>query len=306
MSVWFSIMIAAALGWSLARAALCGVAATQEAIVQQRASGLYFQAITVTMAGITLLGLSWFSGDIGRLPGDSGTRMAIVLASIVLALGGMLNGGCYLGSVMYLGRGKANYLFSLLGIAVASRTNLPSHWGIAAHGSLRPQPPNTILWTAIFVFAVLCSLAAWGVRRENGRKLDSRLGHALLAGLMAGSLMILLPSWNYAAFLNGIAYWHLEPLHWPLVLPALALFGGAVASCIAAGTWAPAAPTLVGASRCLVGGFIMESAARCIPGGNDVLLMWTMPGLGAYGLLAYSVLLSTMMLGWRLVSARKS
>jgi toxin CptA len=293
---WFATLIAAALGWSLARGALCAVAATQQAVVEQKAAGLYLQLTATAVTGVTLLGLSLWIGDIGRLPGDAGTRLTIIVGAVVLALGALLNGGCYLGSIMYLGRGKTNFLFTLAGIAVAARCNLAAVLGLSAHPSLRPQPNNPTLWAAIGVFAVLVGLAVFGIRREAGRSLDSRTGYTVLAGVLAAALMIHMPGWNYATLLNGIAALPAKPLDLTQVVPAIALFVGAVASCIAAGTWQPSAPTGIGMLRCLAGGFVMESAARCIPGGNDVLLFWAMPGLGAYGLLAYSLILSTMLL----------
>lgn len=306
MTELFIYVIAACLGWSAARAALCAVAATQEAIQAQRPTGLYMQVVALTTTGVVLLGLSYWIGDMGRLPGDGGTRLTVLIASIAMALGAFLNGGCYLGSIMYLGRGKANFLFSLLGIALAARFNLPEHFGVAAHAILRPQPSNPILAGGTIVFALLAMSAAWALRRQRSDTVNARLGQTLLAGIFAGALMIHAPGWAYAHVLNAVGLLGIKPFDWALVGPALALFIGAVASCIAAGTWAPAAPTWIGAARCLGGGFVMESAARCIPGGNDVLLFWVMPGLGGYGLYAYSLLLSTLLLGWRFFGPKAS
>ena len=85
---------------------------------------------------------------------------------------------------------------------------------------------------------------------------------------------------------------------------ACALFAGAVASCIAAGQWRPDLPDVRGAARCLGGGFLLESAAHAIPGGNDGLLFWAMPGLAAYGFLAYAVILSVLLLVWSAATRR--
>ena len=304
MTDLWTIGLAAGLGWYLARAALCAVAATQEAIQAQRPTGLTMQVIALSTTAVVLLGLSLWIGDVGRLPGDGGSRLTVALAACVMALGAMLNGGCYLGSIMYLGRGKANFLFSLAGIALAVRADLPGAWGLATHASLRPQPDNTALGVATLGFAVLVVLAVRALRRSHGVSLDARIGATLFAGLLAGTLMLHSPGWGYAALLNAVGHWGIAPFDASLVAPAVALFAGAVASCIAAGTWAPAGPTWIGALRCLAGGFVMESAAHCIPGGNDVLLLWTMPGLGGYGLFAYSILLSTMLLVWRLFGQR--
>ena len=300
------LVIAGGLGWSLARAALCAVAATQEAVQSQRAVGLGMQLVAMSTTATVLLGLSWWLADIGRLPADGGGRLAVGLAAVTMALGAMLNGGCYLGSVMYLGRGKANFVFSLVGIAVAARVGLAERFGFAATPSLRPQPGNAALATAVLFGCVVLLLTVRALRRAHGTTLNPRLGQTLLAGVCAGALMIHAPGWGYGSLLNAVGHLGQVPFDLAQVAPAAALFAGAVASCIAAGTWSPARPTLTGASRCLAGGFVMESAAHCIPGGNDVLLLWVMPGLGGYGLYAYSLLLATMLLVWRFVGARAS
>jgi len=53
-------------------------------------------------------------------------------------------------------------------------------------------------------------------------------------------------------------------------------------------------PGLFRALRCLVGGAVMAYGASRIPGGNDALLLWSIPGLTLYGFAAYVVLLLTL------------
>ena len=38
----------------------------------------------------------------------------------------------------------------------------------------------------------------------------------------------------------------------------------------------------------------MGIGASAVPGGNDVLLMWTIPGLTLYGLVAYLTMIATI------------
>ena len=44
----------------------------------------------------------------------------------------------------------------------------------------------------------------------------------------------------------------------------------------------------------LAGGFLMGIGASAVPGGNDVLLMWTIPGLTLYGLVAYLTMIGAI------------
>ena len=50
------LVIAGGLGWSLARAALCAVAATQEAVQSQRAVGLGMQLVAMSTTATVLTG----------------------------------------------------------------------------------------------------------------------------------------------------------------------------------------------------------------------------------------------------------
>ncbi len=42
----------------------------------------------------------------------------------------------------------------------------------------------------------------------------------------------------------------------------------------------------------------MGCGAALIPGGNDILLLWAIPGLTAYGLVAFALMLAVMGLGF--------
>jgi uncharacterized protein len=52
--------------------------------------------------------------------------------------------------------------------------------------------------------------------------------------------------------------------------------------------------------RCAGGGLIMGCGAALVPGGNDSLLLWAIPGLTIYGALAYLFMLVTIAAGFAL------
>jgi hypothetical protein len=301
----FLLLLAGALGWCLARASLCAVAATQEAVLHRRATALYLQLIAVSLAGVSLLGASLVTGSPARLPGAGAPLLQLLAAAAVMAAGALLNGGCYLGSILYLGRGKANFLFCLVGIALAARFALPAHAGIAVPVSSAGLPDVALRLAAIAAFACCAGVAFRAALGACASGIDVRIVYTLVAGLLAGALMAHAPGWGYNVALGAIGRAGIDAFNVEAVLPACALFAGAVASCIAAGQWSPERPTLRGAARCLAGGFVLESAARCIPGGNDTLLFWVMPGLGGYGFVAYVVILSVLLLAWS-IAARAS
>ena len=297
------IAVVAGLGWCLARASLCAVAATQEVVSSGRLTGLRMQCVVAGSAGLVLLGLSLRQGQGVLLPGSDAALAQISVAAAVMAVGALLNGGCYLGSIMYLGRGKTNFLFTLLGIALAARIDLAAHIGVAAHARLVQAPTAGVLWLAMGVYLACVVATVRAARATSDPDSASRLAHTVIAGILAGVLMHQLPGWGYNAALASLGRGGVAPVDAFSVLLACVLFVAAVGSCLVAGQWKPEAPTLRGSLRCLAGGFVLETAAHAIPGGSDGLLLWAMPGLGVYGFLAYGVILVILFPAW-MVAAR--
>ena len=294
------VVLTATLGWALARAGLCAVAATKEAVVEGRPTALLLKVFVVVVITASYGALTLASHSLGRYPGADGAIGALMAGAAVMAVGTIVNGGCYFGSLVYLGRGNGNYLFTLLGITLAARIGLAARWGVASRAELRPSPTPTVLVVVLIVAVVIGLWAFVRLRRAASPAVDARLRYGLLAGLAATALYVHLPGWSYATVLATLS--HADQLGYDVRQNALGLafFAGTIMSARTAGLWSPAWPTATGALRCLTGGFVMESAARMIPGGNDTLLLWAVPGLGAYGLVAYAVILMVLSLAWRL------
>jgi len=292
------VLLAATLGWAAARAGLCAVAATQEAVIQARPTALLVKVLVVVTITAAYGTLTLASHSLGRYPGADGLLGAVIAGAAIMALGTIINGGCYFGSLVYIGRGNSDYLFTLVGITLATRIGLAGRFGLDSHAELRPSPTPTVLVAVVIIAVVIGLLVLFTLRREASAAVDTRLRNALLAGLAATALFVHLPGWNYAGVLASLG--HADQLGFDVRQNALglALFVGAITSARTAGLWQPTWPTLSGALRCLAGGFVMESAARMIPGGNDALLFWAVPGLGTYGLVAYAVMMLVLSLAW--------
>ncbi len=129
---------------------------------------------------------------------------------------------------------------------------------------------------------------------------------AVGAGLLAGLVYARHPGWSYGTVLESIAHGRYGAMSWAANLSALLLFAGAASGALYAGRFTLQWPTLTRSLRCLAGGAIMGLGAARIPGGNDLLLLWAIPGLTLYGALAYGsmlfVIASGLLLsrGWRL------
>ena len=110
------LLLTFVLGALLSRVSLCAVAAVQQFIVRHETEGLRGLALAAGGAGLSLLLLAALLPQSVSLPADSPLQFGVLTGGMLLGLGAMINGGCYLGSVLYVGTGNLNFLFTLAGI----------------------------------------------------------------------------------------------------------------------------------------------------------------------------------------------
>jgi toxin CptA len=135
------------------------------------------------------------------------------------------------------------------------------------------------------LFALLLVLAARALR---GAALYAAAG----AGLVAAFIYAWHPAWSYGVVIETLAHAHTGMMTG--LASALMLFAGATLGALLQHRWRLAPLEPLRAARCLAGGFVMGWGAHLVPGGNDMLLLWAIPGLALYGLLAYLVMLVTV------------
>ena len=297
------LLLTFALGVALARVSLCAVAALQQLIMARHYDGLLRLLLATSGAGVTLLLLAGLAPGRVLLPGEVATHAGAITGGLLLGFGALINGGCYLGSVLYLGSGNLNFLLTLVGIAGGEFAgSLATGMASPAAASLRmSMGPAWIAGMAGFLLIIL--LVLFRARRRE-RWL------AVGAGLLAGLVYSRHPGWSYGTVLDSIAHGRYGAMSWAANLSALLLFAGAASGALYAGRFTLQWPTVARSLRCLAGGTIMGLGAARIPGGNDLLLLWAIPGLTLYGALAYGsmlfVIAAGLLLGrgWRLPGAR--
>ncbi len=293
------LLLTFALGVALARVSLCAVAALQQLIMVRRYDGLLRLLLAASGAGVTLLLLAGLAPGRVLLPGEVATHAGAITGGLLLGFGALINGGCYLGSVLYLGTGNLNFLLTLVGIAGGEFAgSLATGMAIPSGASLRmSMGPAWIAGTAGFMLIILLVLFR---ARSRERWL------AVAAGLLAGLVYAHHPGWSYGTVLESIALGRYGAMGWVANLSALLLFAGAASGALYTGRFTLQWPTATRSLRCLAGGAIMGLGAARIPGGNDLLLLWAIPGLTLYGALAYGsmlfVIAAGLLLGrgWRL------
>jgi len=292
------LLLTFALGAVLARVSLCAVAGVQRAMLARDYSGLQRLVLAASGAGLVLLLFAGFAPGTVLLPAAGTVRAGVFVGGALLGLGALVNGGCYLGSVLYLGSGNVNFLLTLAGIGAGARAAealalLPPGGAGGAHIAM-----GYAWFGGALVFALLTLVLLW-----RGRPAARAL--ALLAGALAGLVYARHPGWSYGTVLDTLAHGRYSRRDWSANLSALLLFAGALVGAWLAGSFRLQRPQWRRALRCAAGGLIMGCGAALVPGGNDSLLLWAIPGLSICGALAYFVMLATIAAGFAL-QARQS
>ena len=291
------LLLTFTLGALLSRVSLCAVAAMQQLVVDRSASGLGRLLLAASGAALSLLLLAGLLPGSVWLPVDAPLRAGLIAGGALLGLGAMINGGCYLGSVLYLGTGNLNFLFTLLGIGVGLRATAalwPASLGVTS-GLRMASGPVWIVGACTFAALIVLMMRT---NRINGR------GLVLLAGLLAGLVYARRPGWSYGGLVQSLLQGRAGLMTWRDNASALLLFAGAVTGAVIAGRARWQRPALRRSLRCAVGGLVMGAGAALVPGGNDTLLLWAIPGLTLHGALAFAVMLATIGAGLLLAAGR--
>jgi hypothetical protein len=268
------------LGALMSRTSLCTVAAVQRCVRERRWHGLRPILAATSAAGLVLVAAHAAAPGAVALPPDHRLGVALLLGALLLAAGAVLNGACYLGSVLYIGRGDSNFLFTLLGLGLAARWTYALPVSAPGH----PAMPDALPAVAACVLALGLCL---------GLALRGTTGLAAAGvGLCAGAVFALHPGWSYGALIETFAGARHAMVN--ASLSAALLFAGATAGALLQHRWQFVPPGALRATRCLAGGVLMGAGAHAIPGGNDMLLLWAIPGLAAYGAVAYALMAGTV------------
>ncbi len=292
------------LGGLMSRTTLCSVANIQQWVVARQGDGLLRLLVVTCSAGIVLLALQEVAPASVRLPAHVPITASVIVGGVLLGMGAIVNGACVLGTVLYLGRGNANFLATLLGLALSLQwiggmpSGLASDCG-AAHADLAASLPAP--WTravAFLAFAIgLLATALWlrGASRR-GQGAQASIVAAAAAGCVAGLIYAGHPDWNYATVLDAAARLDSDALSRPGQVAGLLLLLGATVGSLQAGRWRRSQVSGLHVLRCLAGGALMGAGALMIPGGHDLLLLWAVPGLALHGLAAFLAMAVTVAL----------
>ena len=305
----FALLLATVIGFAVHRASLCNVRAVAELLSTKQAHmlGSFFKTVLWVIVVTYLIELLLQTGSPKPVQ-LWGLSMSALVGGFVFGVGAAVNGGCALGTLGRLGNGELRMLLTLFGLVV----------GLASAGSAQlkrwlPSPHSVDLADSTYpTLAVIVpvTIALWALW-EMGRLWRNRgIGltwrqlvqseryrlstAALLLGISNGIIYFLFGPWSYTRTAK-IAVNHVvmgrpgpEILFWFLFS---ALLGGVLLSSLTRRSfvldWRPQIDWL----RNLLGGVLMGIGVALTPGGNDVLILHTIPSGSPHALPAYAALL---------------
>jgi len=303
-TAWITPVAGLLLGVSLVRANSCTVASTRRLVIERRADWLLGLLVAISWAGFVLLGFAFLTPINLRFPTDVPITMSLVTGSILLGVGALLNKGCFLGSVSQLCRGNLNYLLTLTGITLALSTysHAPDTVDLA-RGRYAAEAITAVhlTWYGCLAALLFCVMIAFSLIKLHRRRTITMMA-LIMVGISGGFIYSFNPDWSYTSMLDRAVHGNLTVRSWPLEVGAASMFVGAIFSSILGSKFTIIRPSFLVSTGCLLGGFLMGLGAKMIPGGNDTMMLWSIPGLAGHGLAAYLIMILTIASGFGLLS----
>jgi hypothetical protein len=292
------------IGFAVGQGSTCAVTAAKEIVHSGRARLLIGFLVAGGVAGMLCLPLAWTVGMRAGLPPEAAVGGALVTGALLLAAGALVNDACLLGTLARLSQGEVRFLAVPVGLAAGYAfmvvaplqpgTLMPNLFG-------SPALPAAML---IIVSAVLAGLGWVALSRGGDPGSPGRwpLRTSMLVLGSAGALLfVLTPGWTYSeAVRQGV-----QEIASPgmamaqtlaAILTGLATIAGALTAGLASGSFRLERPATASVLRSIAGGALMAVGAAYVPGGNDHLLLWSVPGGSVSGLVAYLIMSASILL----------
>lgn len=296
----FATACAFLMGYSVNQGSTCAVTAAKQLVDHNQATMLTGFVVAIGTAGLICLPLHWLSGGLRQVAPDAPLSWALVIGAILLGIGAFINDACIFGTLARIGQGEVRFFGLPIGLAVG--------FAIAERQHVLPHSPaienslgqfSVAGGVAVLGFGVLL-IGAWtllGKARDGYRIADWPLRRAMaVLGVCGALLYALTPGWTYAdAVLTLVSTENTASMHSiGALVAAVAALAGALVSGIRANAFRLERPTIRTLSRSIAGGAIMAFGGALIPGGNDTLLLSSVPSATVSGIAAYAIMSLTV------------
>ena len=318
-----SLPLAILLGFTAHRAGLCMVRTVAEIFSTRKAYMMVTILKTVLWVMAVSASIFLFLPDAATPNWSYAITVAAVTGGFLFGVGAAVNGGCALSTLGHLANGNLWMLTTIFGFCI----------GVAGLSIMAPSiEPNQALTPLLFkaprplllgVLALFWLLFCWEIVRlwKSRAKGNSwiklflsryyRLSTAaLVLGISGGVLYVLHGSWTYTNALKRQVQSLWQPIDQPVTINLLlfiALFCGMLLSAWQRGSFRLRWRRIQTWPRHLIGGTFMGAGAVLIPGGNDTLILKSLPGLSPHAMPAFVALLfgiGTTLLFMRLLTGK--
>lgn len=303
-AISLSILLAAILGFAAHRSSVCTVKAVMELVSTRRA----FMLASFWRAALWVMVINFvFYWADGAQP-ISGPAVQFsfwpFIGGTVFGIGAAMNKGCAFSTLNRLGSGDLGMLVTLAAFFLGAAALIV--YPIEVFSGPVKQLPGLLMRRQDVAMLVSLALLGWAIRQAwhlwQERPRDQGLAQLLLSeryrlstgaavmGLSAGTLFALQGAWPYTSTVQSLAAMVFEPTAGPSydrLLLFLAILFGVGISVWHRHTFRLQVPGPVAVMRHFAGGMMMGAGATMIPGGNDVLVLQTIPLLLPHAILAY-------------------
>jgi uncharacterized membrane protein YedE/YeeE len=308
LNLIIACILAAILGFAAHRASICTVRAVAE--FTHSGTGFMFASIVKSALWVFAVTLPVFLILPQTAAGLTGWQLTFtaMFGGLLFGIGAGLNGACAYATMARMIDGEIGMLLTVVGFALG----VLAFVALISSGTIvRPAPAPSHLPDAMrvapYLVAVLSALGLYeAIRLWRSRPPGSTLRSlvcaraytlstaALLMGLAGGLILLLFGSAGYTTTFQQVIEAHAGTRPMPpygrwIVLGAV-LFG-MFASTWQRGSfridWRPRLSWL----RNIFGGILMGLGCALLPGGNDALILYGIPGLSPHAIPAYAALL---------------
>lgn len=290
------------MGYSINQGSTCSVTAAKQLVYQRQITMLAGFAVAIGVAGMVCLPMAWALGDAAHVARDPGISIAVLTGAVLLGVGAVINDACLLGTLARIGDGELRF-FALpvglaAGFAIADRY-FANYSVVTTANRFTRFDVTGITIVGLFVLVLVMAWRLLGSRATVVRLRKWPLRRAMVVlGLCGALLFSLTPGWTYADALRRsvAAGGRMQMLGAGVVIAAFAALAGALVSGIRSRAFRYQAPTLATVARSIGGGAIMAVGATFVPGGNDALLLASVPAATIGGVAAFVVMSITVLL----------
>lgn len=307
------LVLAFVLGFAAHRASICMVRAVAE--VQHSRSAYMAMSIGKTILWIVLVTLPffWLTGLSGLYYAGWQLTIWAVAGGFLFGAGAAINGGCAYSTMTRLMDGEGRMAATVTGFAigVVGFTLLVDVGGLASPRRAPTEIGRLIDWAWVIVpvlglLAIYEFVRLWRSRPEGATLRGMVLARqyrlstaALLIGLAGASIYLLFGSAGYTSTFEFVIKGFLGERgasvgRWLLLLAVLA---GMLTSTLERGSFRLDMRPRVEWLRHVAAGLLMGMGTALAPGGNDVLVLYSIPVLSPHALPAFAAMAVGVVLG---------